>query len=188
VLQNDSDVDGDALTAVRTAGPAHGVVTLAPDGGFAYTPASGYLGPDAFSYRASDGSADSPQRVVSLTVVAVPPPPTPTPAPTATPVPPTASPEPSQSESPLPSDSGSATLAPVETGLASASPSSGPVTGPVGGEGGPPILAIAALVLLVGLLAVAGVYFVRSQRAGDDGELEPEFAEGGLDDEVDPPA
>ncbi|PYQ77359.1 MAG: hypothetical protein DMG04_00640, partial [Acidobacteria bacterium] len=34
VLANDSDVDGDPLTAVIVAGPAHGSVTLTASGSF----------------------------------------------------------------------------------------------------------------------------------------------------------
>jgi len=88
VLGNDTDIDGDPLTAVKKSSPAHGVVTLAADGSFSYTPTTGYTGPDQFSYWASDGTDHSVQRLVSLTVVAIPPPPTPTPVPTATPAPP----------------------------------------------------------------------------------------------------
>jgi hypothetical protein len=174
VLANDSDIDADALHARRVNSPAHGVLTLADDGGFSYTPASGYTGPDAFSYRAYDGSVESPTRIVSLTVSAIPPNPTPTPQPTPTPAPPTASPEPSPSESPLPSDSGLASPSPFDTGLlASGSPSPSPSTNPTSGQGGGlPLLAIGALVLLIGLLAVAGVFFVRSQRSEGDEAVE----------------
>jgi hypothetical protein len=174
VLANDSDIDGDVLTAVKVNSPAHGVLTLAAEGGFSYTPASGYTGPDAFSYKASDGSLQSATRIVSLTVSAIPPNATPTPQPTPTPAPPTASPEPSQVESALPSDSGFATPQPLDTGLLpSASPSASPATSPASGQGpGLPLLAVGALVLLIGLLAVAGVFFVRSQRSEGDEAFE----------------
>lgn len=186
VLGNDSDVDGDPLTAIKTAGPAHGVVTLAQDGSFSYTPTTGYVGPDAFSYRASDGTATSPQRVVSLTVVTVPPSPSPTPAPTPTPAL-TPSPAPSPTESPLPSDSGPASpsASAAASGLPSGSPEPSAGAGPVSNTGGPPIIAIGALVLLAGLLAVAAVYFVRSQGAGGDDALEPDHVDGGFDNEGD---
>ena len=188
VLVNDADVDGDPLTAVKVNSPSHGSVALAADGSFGYTPNAGYRGADAFTYKASDGQAFSPIRIVSLTVTAIATiaPPTPVPAPTS--VSPTASPEPSPSESPLPSDSGFETLAPIETDLASPSPSAGPVTGPVVGDEDPPILAIGALVLLLGLLAIAGVYYVWSQRAGEEDDFEPEIVEVGFDDEKPPPA
>jgi hypothetical protein len=183
VLGNDADVDGDPLTAVKKSSPAHGDVTLAADGSFSYRPATGYRGPDQFSYWASDGTDHSVQRLVSLTVVAVPPRPTPTPIPTPTPVLPTASPEPSPADSALPSESGLPTPSPEATGVPSASPSAGPTTGPVSGSGGLPIGAIAALALLLGLLAVAGVFFVRSQRVAEEGEAQPGHPGGQFDDE-----
>jgi VCBS repeat-containing protein len=40
VLGNDSDPDGDALTAALVSGPAHGTLTLNRDGSFSYTPAA----------------------------------------------------------------------------------------------------------------------------------------------------
>ena len=195
VLGNDTDIDGDPLTAVKTSSPSHGTVSLAADGGFSYTPDAGYVGPDAFSYRANDGAANSPQRVVSLTIVAVPPTPSPTPVPTPTPPPPTATPASSPSESALPSGSDIPSTSPGAVSFPpSASPSPGPASGPSSDEGGPPILAIAALLLLLGLLAAAAVYFVRSQR-GDDGEayesVWPAAESEGLDavdDEDDPRA
>lgn len=183
VLVNDSDVDGDSLSAVKVNSPAHGALTLAADGGFSYTPANGYVGPDAFSYRASDGELTSPTRVVSLTVSAIPPPPTPTPAPTPTPVAPTPSPEPSPSESPLPSDSGLPSPTPVDTGiLGSASPEPTPDAGPVAGQGGLPLAAVGALALLFALLGVAAFYFVRSQRNGDDDGYGPDGGVGAYSD------
>jgi hypothetical protein len=183
VLGNDSDVDGDTLTAVKKANPAHGVVTLAPDGAFSYTPDAGYVGNDQFSYWASDGTDHSPQRIVSLTVAALPPTPSPTPVVTPTPVPPTASPQPSASESPAPSDSGLASPSPSAGGVPSASPSPGPVTGPIAGGGGLPIVALGALALLLGLLAVAALFFVRSQRAGDGDDAQPGYLGGDGDDD-----
>ncbi|GAB4262371.1 MAG: hypothetical protein Kow0092_12700 [Deferrisomatales bacterium] len=68
VLGNDSDPDGDPLTATLASGPAHGSLTLDPDGGFAYTPTAGFLGADSFSYTVGDGSFTSPEAVVTLTV------------------------------------------------------------------------------------------------------------------------
>ena len=68
VLANDSDVDGDALTVVLTAGPAHGSLTLNANGAFTYTPAANFNGSDSFTYRATDGSALSNVATVSLTV------------------------------------------------------------------------------------------------------------------------
>ncbi len=63
VLQNDADVEGDALSAVLVSPPAHGEVTLNSDGSFTYRPSPGFSGGDAFSYKADDGGlASSPVR------------------------------------------------------------------------------------------------------------------------------
>src|SRR5439155_6633288 len=56
VLGNDTDVDGDALTAILVSGPSHGTLTLNPNGGFTYTPATNYNGPDPYAHRADEGS------------------------------------------------------------------------------------------------------------------------------------
>ncbi len=68
VLANDSDADGDVLTAEKSSGPTHGTVELRSDGSFTYTAFAGYTGPDAFTYRAFDGVDYSAVRTVNLTV------------------------------------------------------------------------------------------------------------------------
>jgi hypothetical protein len=69
VLSNDTDPDGDTLTAILLSGPTHAAnFTLNPNGGFGYTPAANYVGPDSFTYRANDGRANSAPATVSLTV------------------------------------------------------------------------------------------------------------------------
>jgi VCBS repeat-containing protein len=67
VLGNDVDVDGDALTAILVAQPQHGTLQWAADGSFVYVPEAGYTGQDEFTYRASDGMADT-IAVVSIRV------------------------------------------------------------------------------------------------------------------------
>src|SRR5262249_6266840 len=69
LLANDSDTDGDALTATLVTGPSHGTLSLNPDGTFAYNPELHYLGDDAFTYRVNDGLADSDTVTVNLQVV-----------------------------------------------------------------------------------------------------------------------
>ena len=68
VLANDTDPDGDALTAVKVSGPANGTLTLNSDGSFDYTPNANFSGRDSFTYRATDGSLNSNEATVMLTV------------------------------------------------------------------------------------------------------------------------
>ncbi len=76
VLANDTDTAGLPLTATLVAGPAHGTVTLNANGSFTYTPSGLYLGPDSFTYNASDGSSSSNVATVSLNVTGPDDPPT----------------------------------------------------------------------------------------------------------------
>lgn len=73
VLANDSDANGDSLTAEKMSDPAHGTASIAPSGALSYTPSPGYTGPDSFTYRAFDGVNYSATRTVTLNVVASPP-------------------------------------------------------------------------------------------------------------------
>ena len=70
VLGNDTDPDGDPLSAVLVSGPSHGSLTLNANGSFTYTPAADYNGSDSFTYRASDGTLDSNPATVTITVTA----------------------------------------------------------------------------------------------------------------------
>ncbi|HET7089767.1 MAG TPA: Ig-like domain-containing protein [Anaerolineae bacterium] len=71
VLGNDSDIDGDGLTAVLVNGPAHGALTLNANGSFVYTPDANFHGGDSFTYKANDGAADSNVATVVITVHSV---------------------------------------------------------------------------------------------------------------------
>jgi len=59
VLANDIDADGDILTAIQVGSPAHGAVAFSSDGSFLFTPDTGYVGFDSFSYSATDGVTTS---------------------------------------------------------------------------------------------------------------------------------
>lgn len=70
VLANDSDIDGDVLTATIVTDPANGSVTLSGDGSFVYTPNPGFIGSDTFTYVTNDGLTDSRVSTVNLEVIA----------------------------------------------------------------------------------------------------------------------
>jgi VCBS repeat-containing protein len=71
VLANDVDAEGNPMTAVLVAGPVYGSLALNANGSFTYTPAANYNGPDSFTYKANDGTADSNTATVHITVTAV---------------------------------------------------------------------------------------------------------------------
>ncbi len=68
VLANDTDADGDLLTAVLLVGPANGTVTLLADGRFTYVPNANFNGIDAFSYRVLDNRGGAATGVASITI------------------------------------------------------------------------------------------------------------------------
>jgi serralysin len=72
VLSNDSDADGDALTAVLVSGPSssEGTLTLNSDGSFTFKPAHKFTGDATFQYAASDGQTQSDPTTVTISVVA----------------------------------------------------------------------------------------------------------------------
>ena len=70
VLANDSDADGDSLSAVIVDGPAHGTLDFNNDGSLTYTPDGNYFGSDSFTYKANDGTADSVVTSVGIEVLA----------------------------------------------------------------------------------------------------------------------
>lgn len=71
VLANDTDADGDLLTAetVPVSVPSHGTLILRADGSYVYTPTTGYTGEDTFVYRVVDGNGGVATATVRLTVV-----------------------------------------------------------------------------------------------------------------------
>ena len=71
VLANDTDPETDALTAVVASDVSHGTLSLAADGSFTYTPAPQFNGSDTFTYHANDGTSNSSDATVTVTVGAV---------------------------------------------------------------------------------------------------------------------
>ena len=66
-----TDVDGNPLTYSKVGGPAHGIASVASNGGWSYTPAANYHGSDSFTYRANDGTVNSGTSTLTITVVSV---------------------------------------------------------------------------------------------------------------------
>src|SRR5205823_2620035 len=71
ILANDSDIDGDLLSAVVVSGPTNGSLTLNVNGSFTYTANSNFNGTDSFTYQANDGTSNSNVATVTLTITAV---------------------------------------------------------------------------------------------------------------------
>jgi len=71
VLSNDSDPEGEPITASLETSPAGGTIVFNSDGSFTYTPNPGFVGTDTFTYRVSDGSG-SAVGVVSIRVIDLP--------------------------------------------------------------------------------------------------------------------
>ncbi|HQX06284.1 MAG TPA: Ig-like domain-containing protein, partial [Zoogloea sp.] len=68
VLTNDSDIEGNIITAQLVKATTHGSLTLNADGSFSYVPNAGYLGNDSFTYRAYDGIGYSTPATVNISV------------------------------------------------------------------------------------------------------------------------
>jgi len=68
-----TDVDGDTLTysLADKGDPAHGAVTINPDGSYSYTPAADYNGSDSFTYKVDDGHGGTATATVALTIAPV---------------------------------------------------------------------------------------------------------------------
>jgi VCBS repeat-containing protein len=72
VLDNDTDVDGDPLSAALSTDVTNGTLVLNPDGSFDYTPDPDFNGSDSFTYHANDGTVNSAApATVTITVDAV---------------------------------------------------------------------------------------------------------------------
>jgi len=72
VLANDMDPDPDVLQTILESDVSSGILTLNVNGSFNYTPDTGFVGTDSFTYRVSDGVLNSSVVVVTMTVVVPP--------------------------------------------------------------------------------------------------------------------
>jgi len=68
VLDNDTDAEGDTLTAILVNDVTNGMLTLNSDGTFNYTHDGSETTSDSFTYKANDGEYDSNTATVSITV------------------------------------------------------------------------------------------------------------------------
>jgi hypothetical protein len=66
LLGNDSDADGNTVTAILVTPPARGTLSLDPRGGFSYTSAT--PGTDSFTYKVTDGALESAPATVTISV------------------------------------------------------------------------------------------------------------------------
>lgn len=68
VLANDVEPDGDAMTVADTGDPGRGSVRINADGSLTYTPQANHSGEVRFSYTVSDGTGETAQAWVFITV------------------------------------------------------------------------------------------------------------------------
>jgi VCBS repeat-containing protein len=69
VLDNDVPLDEDTtFTAVLVSAPAHGRLTLSPDGSFTYTADPAFAGTETFTYAANDGQGTGAPATVKIRV------------------------------------------------------------------------------------------------------------------------
>ncbi|WP_299443583.1 Ig-like domain-containing protein [uncultured Phycicoccus sp.] len=70
LVANDTDIDGDALTATSVSAPAHGAVRQVA-GAWTYTPDPDWNGVETLSYTMSDGNGETASAAVTITITAV---------------------------------------------------------------------------------------------------------------------
>jgi hypothetical protein len=68
VLANDTDPSSLPLTTALATNPTHGTLSLNANGGFTYTPTTGFSGTDSFTYRANNGVGNSNLATVTIAV------------------------------------------------------------------------------------------------------------------------
>ena len=68
LLDNDSDIDGDTLTALLVSTPTFGTISLLTSGTFTYVHDGSETTTDSFQYKANDGSIDGNTVTVSIII------------------------------------------------------------------------------------------------------------------------
>jgi len=68
VLKNDTDADGDPLSAALVSRPAKGSLSLSADGSFVYTPARNFTGTVSFTYRTKDDEGATGTATATISV------------------------------------------------------------------------------------------------------------------------
>jgi VCBS repeat-containing protein len=71
VLSNDTDAEGNPLTAILVSGPAHGSLTLNANGTFSYLHDGSETTADSFTYKVNDGTVDGNTVTVSIGITPV---------------------------------------------------------------------------------------------------------------------
>ncbi len=72
VISNDTDGDGDTLTVSTVSAAQNGLTAITTSNRVSYTPNTGFVGTDTFTYTISDGNGHSATATVAITVVAPP--------------------------------------------------------------------------------------------------------------------
>ncbi len=68
VLANDTDADEDPLSVSSVTQGNHGIVKINADNTLTFTPASGFVGSDTFTYTVNDGNDEEDTATVTVTV------------------------------------------------------------------------------------------------------------------------
>ncbi|WP_141728139.1 HYR domain-containing protein, partial [Salegentibacter salarius] len=69
VLDNDSDIDGDALTITNATKPGNGTVVINDNGTITYSPDDSFVGTDSFEYSITDGNGAFDSAIVTITII-----------------------------------------------------------------------------------------------------------------------
>ena len=68
LLNNDTDIEGDNLTAIIVTGPSYGNLTLNANGTFSYVQNGSEVTTDTFSYKSNDGTSDGNTVTVTINI------------------------------------------------------------------------------------------------------------------------